>query len=421
MSAQPALDWAGSGLMALTGAADGAPVVPGIDAIGAISELLDGFEQAAGRDAASLGLDTRLLTERAWLMRLKRGGQRSCNRSCRLLEARDGWLALNLPRPADVEMLLPWLGVEASAADPWPGVARAIAARDVADLMAGAADLPIAVAALPQAVPSSYVPPPAFAPAPERAPAMRSAPLVVDLSSLWAGPLCGRLLALTGARVIKVESAARPEPMRQAWPRMFGRLHAGKESVVLDFGAAGDRALLRALLARADIVIGSARPRAFAQLGLEPRDFLERHPRLAWIAITAHGWYGDAGQRIGFGDDAAIAAGLVATGTDGRPGFVGDAIADPLTGIAAATAALEAWRRGTGGLFDVSLRATAERVAAARPLQPEERGVPMRRDGAWWLQVGACRRRVAAPSSRRAAGRAAAFGADTRRIFEEFT
>ena len=445
MSLSPALDWADSGLMALTGPADGAPLVPRYDAIGAIGSMLDEFEQVAGRRASSRGLDLRLLTERAHLMGLTRGGRESCNRHCRLIEARDGWLALNLPRPSDREMLLPWLGVDAGD-EPWPEVERAVRARDVGDLLAAADGLPLAVSAVPmRAASTASSRGPASTTRRECMPILASGagarsrsrrardpgigsarvvvpamPRVLDLSALWAGPLCGRLLALAGARVIRVESLGRPEATRQDWPEVFDRLNAGKESVALDFADPRQLRILRRLIARADIVIGSARPRAFEQLGLDPRECLAADPRLVWIAITAHGWHGDAGQRVGFGDDAAAAAGLVAVTPDGRPAFVGDAIADPLTGIAAATTALRAWSAGQGGLHDVSLRGTAARVAAAPRLEPRDCGELCRRSGAWWLRVGGRERRVASPSWRRTSARAAAFGSDTRRIVEEF-
>lgn len=435
MNPHPAIDWARSGLMGLTGSADGPPLVPAFDAPGAIRAQLAAFARAAGAGIERLGLDFHLLTERARLMQLVRGGQVSCNRSCRLLETRDGWLALNLPRPQDLEMLQPWLGIEPEPRDPWPAVAAALARRERTGLLAGASDLSIAVAAVPDGdavsgqdeCPAVSAGDPAALPVSPAGTAsgapiggIEAGPLVVDLSSLWAGPLCASLLARTGARVIKVESRARPEPMRRRWPEVFDRLNAGKESVALEFDQAGDHAVLRALLARADIVVGSARPRAFAQLGLEPQGFLARNPRLVWIAITAHGWHGDAGQRVGFGDDAAAAAGLVARDGEGRPHFVGDAIADPLTGIAAATAALSAWSRGSGGLYDVSMRATAARIALAPRLDARERGTTLQLDGAWWLQVGARRQRVAPPGGRRCGARAAGFGADTRRIRAEF-
>jgi crotonobetainyl-CoA:carnitine CoA-transferase CaiB-like acyl-CoA transferase len=244
--------------------------------------------------------------------------------------------------------------------------------------------------------------------------------LAIDLSALWAGPLCGQLLRQTGVRVIKVESAARPEPSRQTLPVFFDQLNAGKESVVLDFDDRANRVRLRRLIEAADIVISSARPRALEQLDLDPAELVRDRPALVWIAITAHGWHGSAGQRVGFGDDAAAAAGLVATGDDGRPAFMGDAIADPLTGLSAAAAALRARLQGAGGLYDISLRGCAERVAGARRLTPRERGTVRARGADWCLRVDDLEAPVSAPWTPPAPSeRAAPAGAHTQRILEE--
>ena len=83
-----------------------------------------------------------------------------------------------------------------------------------------------------------------------------------------------------------------------------------------------------------------------------------------WIAITAQGWRGDAAMRVGFGDDCAAAGGLVRWDED-RPQFVGDALADPLTGLTAATLALEALAKQQCGVIDVSLARTAATFAKA--------------------------------------------------------
>jgi len=232
--------------------------------------------------------------------------------------------------------------------------------------------------------------------------------------------LCGQLLRQTGARVIKVESAARPEPARRAAPVFFDQLNAGKESVVLDFDDKSHRARLRRLIEAADVVISSARPRALEQLELDPKDMIRNRPALVWIAITAHGWHGSAGQRVGFGDDAAAAAGLVAIGDDGRPAFMGDAIADPLTGLAAAAAALRARLQGAGGLHDISLRGCAERIAGGRRLTPSERGTVRACGADWCLRVDGLEAPVSAPWAPAAGNeRAAPAGAHTRRILEE--
>ena len=105
-------------------------------------------------------------------------------------------------------------------------------------------------------------------------------------------------------------------------------------------------------LERADVVVTSARPAALERLGLSA----ERLKRKTWVAITAHGAVGCGALRVGFGDDCAVAGGLVAW-VDGAPRFMGDALADPLTGVEAALAVLGGGR----GLIDMAM----SRVASA--------------------------------------------------------
>jgi CoA-transferase family III len=380
--------------MSLTGPEQGAPLVPDVDIVGGIERVINDLHESATACGRSLEVSWRVLTERARLMRLTRGGNQSCNRSCRLLEARDGWIALNLSRVEDRELLLPWLGIAASA-DPWPCVAERIGRLERSELVAMADGLPLPLAMLGESAPDVVM-----SQLTVSAPLEWTAdapPLVVDLSALWAGPLCGQLLRQAGARVIKVESMARLEPMRRLWPQMFEQLHAGKESLTLDLGSQNGRRCLLELLRRADIVISSARPRAFEQMGIDVHELLDCNSQLAWIAITAHGWHGPAAQRVGFGDDAAVAGGLVASAGDGRPVFVADAIADPLTGMRAATAALRARAAGGGGLLDISLSDTARQLASARRLTHAERGEVRRRGDQWWLHVADRATPVATP------------------------
>ena len=129
-----------------------------------------------------------------------------------------------------------------------------------------------------------------------------------------------------------------------------------------------------------------------------------------WVAVTAHGWRSD---RVGFGDDAAAAAGLVAWGEDGRPRFAADAVADPLCGALAARLAKEAWRRGGRWFLDVSLAGASRRVAPqGRPIA----AAAARRDGRW---VGPTGDEVSAPTPRTVEGPAAPLGADTERLLRE--
>ena len=189
---------------------------------------------------------------------------------------------------------------------------------------------------------------------------------MVDLSSLWAGPLCGQLLAAAGADVIKVESTARPDGARRGPASFFDLLNGEKRSVALDVSVPAGRHVLRRLIETADVVIESARPRALEQMGIAAYDLLGQSggPR-AWVSITSHGRDPGSAQRVGFGDCAAVAGGLVA-GDGLGPCFLADAVADPLAGLVAAAAVLEALSAGGRWLLDAAMAPMA--ASAAGPL-----------------------------------------------------
>jgi crotonobetainyl-CoA:carnitine CoA-transferase CaiB-like acyl-CoA transferase len=180
--------------------------------------------------------------------------------------------------------------------------------------------------------------------------------------------------------------------------------------VVLDFQEANDRQALLALIAASDIVIEAARPRALAQLGIEASAIVATTPGLVWVTITAHGAEGEAAHWVGFGDDCGVAAGLSAAlrSVTGRSGFVGDAIADPLSGIEAALLAWDLWASGRGGRFGVALSRTAARcMEEARAQDPVAFCAQL---AGWDAAVG--RPFPAVP--RRSSVPAAAFGEHTR-------
>ena len=127
-----------------------------------------------------------------------------------------------------------------------------------------------------------------------------------------------------------------PDGARCGNREFYRVLHGGHESVVLDPTDTDQRRALGVLVGAADIVIEASRPRALAGFGLDAAAFVAGGG--TWISITAHG---REANRIGFGDDIAAGAGLVARDAIG-PVFVGDAIADPLTGLAAAALAMSA-------------------------------------------------------------------------------
>jgi hypothetical protein len=356
----PAAAWIGSGSAALTGWPDGPGLVPPDLVLDRIARL----GRAARTDPWAA------LTERAAVAGLRRLGQVSCGGGTRLLRAADGWLAASLVRPEDIDAVAAWLEIDrALGPDPWPTVVAEVARRPRGPLVAQAALLGLPVAAVGERAAGDPGIPSDADGLPGRwvdlGPAQRpppSEPLVVDLSSLWAGPVCARLLAASGADVVKVESAARPDGARRGPARFFDRLHSGQRAVALDLSSAGGRDALRDLLGAADVVIEGSRPRALAQLGLAADDLGSDGPGL-WLSITGHGRSGTGAERVAFGDDAAAAGGLVAWTATG-PVFAGDALADPLTGLAAAAAARSP-RVGDGRrwLVDLALAGVAAWVA----------------------------------------------------------
>ena len=194
---------------------------------------------------------------------------------------------------------------------------------------------------------------------------------VVDLSSLWAGPLCSHLLQRCGYAVTKVESRHRPDGARFGNPDFFAALDAGKEHVEIDFHSEHGINQLRELISNADVVIEGSRPRAMQQLGIDADQIVrEAQPRV-WLSITGYGRSGEAGQRVGFGDDCAVAGGLVDETSDG-PQFLGDAIADPISGLVAATGVLRAVQQQKPCLLGVNLAESASWLNSVRK-NPESR------------------------------------------------
>lgn len=347
----PALGWRRSGLMAVTGRPDG----PGLVCPAALTVAADAALVALNALAPDAALPVNgalLLGERARLMGLSRGGRVSANGSCRLIDTADGCLALNLAREDDWGLVPAWL--EADAVD-WAAIENAGRLHSVDDLIARGIELglPIARDAPARGGDGWFT-----ANVPIAAKRARRVPLVVDLSSLWAGPLAASLLAMVGARVVKVESAQRPDGARGGHGGFFDLLNGGKESVTIDFSTSDGRAALRRLVASADIVIEGSRPRALAQLGIDADAAVAAGA--IWVSITGHGRGGAAGERVGFGDDAAVEAGLASAMAAGwgEAMFAGDAIADPLTGLHAALAAWAAWKTGTARLIALSLAGT---------------------------------------------------------------
>lgn len=369
-------------------------VAPGRPAT-AVAERLD---RLAARFPGARLPDVALLGERAALGRLARRGPWSCGGSFRTVATSDGWFGISLPRQADVE-LVPALVACHVGGDPWSHIADWAAERTTAEAVGRAAELGLAVSGIPTDVPG-------------RAPVVtrtlgsrrrrRERARVVDLTSLWAGPLCAHLLGLCGSEIIKVESTTRPDGARRSGDGFFDLLHHGHRMVSVDLTDPRGIAALRTLIADADLVLEASRARALRQLGIDAEEIVA--DGTCWLSITA---YGRDQNRIGFGDDVAVGAGLnILDGADLLP--AGDALADPLTGVTAAVAAAELLNGDAAQLVDVSMHHVA-RESAQEAVEPHE---VTRIAGEWWVESESGAVPVAAPHARSPRGRAGALGAD---------
>lgn len=386
LSTDPLALWAASGAMWLSGRADGPPLAaPGSPALAAAVALHDIARDSATRTGTVPALPTpRILGERAAIAGLGRRGPWSCGGAFRAVPTTDGFFGLSLARPDDLAMVQALVSAEFPGA-PWDMVTEWARTTTAADAVARAQLLGLPAAGWPAG--------------PVRRPGVlrqtlgvrgvTERPIVMDLTSLWAGPLCAHLLGLGGCRVIKIESTRRPDGARRGPRGFFDLLHGGHESVALDFTDPVDQARLRDLLSRADVVLEASRPRALEGLGIDAAQYVA--DGAIWVSITARGRDVDA---VGFGDDVAVAAGLARVdGPDLLP--VGDALADPLTGVAAAAATARALTGTTAELIDVSMI-----DVAAATVGPVPEHTVVSRDDQWWLDTGGALQPVAEPTLR---------------------
>jgi crotonobetainyl-CoA:carnitine CoA-transferase CaiB-like acyl-CoA transferase len=198
---------------------------------------------------------------------------------------------------------------------------------------------------------------------------------VLDLSRVLAGPLCTMMLGDLGADVLKVERPDGGDETRAWGPPFDDRgesayylsVNRNKLGVAADLDRPADLALLRSLVAHADVVVENFRPGALARRGFDPATLLVAHRDLVWCTITG---FGPESPRPGYDFVVQAESGLMAiTGDpDGVPVKSGVAVVDVLTGKDAAIAILAALvgRRGPAAPLSpdarhvrVSLAATA--------------------------------------------------------------
>ncbi len=197
-----------------------------------------------------------------------------------------------------------------------------------------------------------------------------SAPLagirVLDFTRLLPGAFASLMLAELGAEVIKVEAPGRGDPMRALPPLLEGRgiyhlmLDRGKKSIALDLHQPEAAPVVARLLASADVVMESFRPRTARRLGLSADQVRSRHPRLIHCAITGYGQTGPYAERPGHDLNYVAVSGLL---TADRPNptelprmFMADVGGGAMTAAIAILAALVGrGRTGEGATLDISM------------------------------------------------------------------
>ena len=160
---------------------------------------------------------------------------------------------------------------------------------------------------------------------------------IVDLTSMWAGPLCTELLGRAGADVQKVTSAVRPDGL--AGSAMYAELNEHKTLVDLDLRCAAGRKALDTLLASADLMVTSLSPRALDNLDLLPAQLGRLHPDLRTLAITAFDADSPEADWVAYGTGVHAASGL--GWLDDEPQVPAYSYPDPLAGLMAAGVAAE--------------------------------------------------------------------------------
>jgi formyl-CoA transferase len=188
---------------------------------------------------------------------------------------------------------------------------------------------------------------------------------VLDLTRVRAGPTCARQLADWGADVIKIELPAEldsGDPM--GGPRDgpdFQNLHRNKRGMTINLKAPEGVALLKALAAKADVVVENFRPDVKHRLGIDYEALSAVNPRLIYASISGFGQDGPYADRPGFDQIAQGLGGLMSiTGLPGQgPVRVGIPVADLCAGIFAAqgvlVALLEREKSGRGQWVQSSL------------------------------------------------------------------
>ncbi|MGW5762351.1 CaiB/BaiF CoA transferase family protein [Streptomyces tendae] len=230
-------------------------------------------------------------------------------------------------------------------------------------------------------------------PASASAPAPLTGLRVLDLATLFAGPLAATMLGDFGAEVIKVEHPTRPDPSRGhgpskdgvgLWWKLLGR---NKHTITLDLSKPAGRATLLRLAATADVVVENFRPGTLEKWDLGWDELSAVNPRLVLTRVTGFGQFGPYARRPGFGTLAEAMSGFAAmTGEpDAPPTLPPFGLADSIAALATAYAVMTALaareRTGEGQVVDMAIIEPILTVLGPQPLWYDQLGHVQPRTG----------------------------------------
>lgn len=215
---------------------------------------------------------------------------------------------------------------------------------------------------------------------------------VLDVSTLFAGPMAATMLGDFGADVIKVEHP-RGDPVRYhgaskdgvgLWGKVVGR---NKRGITLYLGSPEGQDVFRRLVADADVVIENFRPGTLERWGLGFDELSAINPGLVLTRVTGFGQIGPYSGRPGFGTLAEAMSGFAAiTGQpDGPPTLPPFGLADGIAALAAAFATMAALRArdstGRGQVVDLAIIEPILTVLGPQPTVFDALGELQQRNG----------------------------------------
>jgi len=216
---------------------------------------------------------------------------------------------------------------------------------------------------------------------------------VIDVATLFAGPLAATFLADFGAEVLKIEHPKGGDPSRHhghakdgvgLWWKLLGR---NKRAITLYLGSPEGQEIFSRLVADADVVIENFRPGTLERWNLGYDRLSELNPRLVLARVTGFGQFGPMARRPGFGTLAESMSGFAhASGhPDGPPTLPPFALADGIAALATAFAVMTALRAreqtGRGQVIDLAIIEPILTVLGPQPLVYDQLGIVPGRTG----------------------------------------